>query len=97
MTQRKSAPPRLPAQRHAHPAARKPGRSIVNQKRTPWGAIVPVAAAVNVAELSRQVWCRAVGITIGRRGRLPVSCQAGAAHGCDKFVQPLHRPQPLGQ
>jgi Protein of unknown function (DUF3105) len=47
MTQRR--PPKLPPQRRAHQSARKPGRSIVNQKRTPWGAILSVAAVVIVA------------------------------------------------
>lgn len=46
MTQHKSAPPKRPPQRLARPGARKPGRSIVNQKRTPWGAILAVGAVV---------------------------------------------------
>lgn len=44
MTQHKPAPPRIPQRPGQRPP--KPGRSIVNQQRTPWGLIVAVAAVV---------------------------------------------------
>jgi hypothetical protein len=97
---------RKPSSTVTKPAARKPGRSIVNQKQTPWGRIATVIAVVVFAAvvITVAVATHKSGGGIGPDGvdpsnpyRQPELAAAKSIKGLTYKVEPdhLHVPGPI--